>query len=192
MKKYDYYLVITTALILLAVGIVCLYGTAYYNSQEKGWTATQAYQGYLESMDNLIFPLALLLLLALGLCLPKRLIKRQTLLTASIGVLIITISLWDWYQQLSLIVFLSFMLALQGGITILTFLKKGVKYQHENYVAQIGSSLLHLGIVVFITDFALLSNNSLHIPVFWASALLITLGTIMSFYPRKPWKPLKL
>lgn len=65
----------------------------------------------------------------------------------------------------------------------MTILKSGsVFYEREDQIVHIGSSLLHLGTVVFIFDFASMRTSEYHITIFWIATILMGLGTVMAFY----------
>ena len=73
---------------------------------------------------------------------------------------------------------------LQGIILILTFKKSTVvRFEKEGHIVRMGSSMLHLGIVVLIFNFVTLRENQLHIMIFWAGTILVMAGNLFSFYP---------
>ncbi len=82
LKNYDYYLIILTALILFAIGLVCVYGITEYNYLGVGpqWTGTIQYSQYIDGMNSYLYPFLVLLLLTLGLCIPKRLLEQDFLI----------------------------------------------------------------------------------------------------------------
>lgn len=73
-QKYDYYLIILTTLILFAIGLVSLYGIAYYNylAANPQWTRTILYTQYIDDMNSYLYPFLVLLLVSLGLCIPEK------------------------------------------------------------------------------------------------------------------------
>ncbi|KAF5425954.1 MAG: hypothetical protein C5S41_03165, partial [Candidatus Methanomarinus sp.] len=76
---------IITALTLVMMGLVCLYGIWVYSYTEQSdpfWTETALYEDYINSMNQLMYPFAVLLLIVLGLCIPKRIISKKQLLAA--------------------------------------------------------------------------------------------------------------
>ena len=80
-KTYDFYLMVFTVAVLAIIGLVCLYGIGYYtytNETMPDWTETALYGQYIDSMNQLIYPFVVLLLVALGLCIPKRIVPRQS------------------------------------------------------------------------------------------------------------------
>lgn len=188
-QNYDYYLIILTALILFAIGLVCVYGITYYNylAVNPDWTRTIQYTHYIDDMNSYLYPFLVLLLISLGLCIPKRLFEQDFLIKFSALVLGITLALTFLYGIVTGLGFiLAVITAVQSFVLILTFKKsKAIRYEKEGYTARLGSSLLHLGVVLLIFNFVALRESALHISIFWGGMILITVGNIFSFYPHK-------
>ncbi len=187
MQKYDYYLIILTTFILFAIGIVCVYGITYYNylAANPQWTRTTLYIRYIDDMNSYLYPFLVLLLISLGLCIPKRLFEQDTLIKFSalvLGMTIILTFLLGIERGLGFI--LAVMAGVQGLVLILTFKKsKAIRFEKEGYIVKLGSSLLHLGVAMLIFNFVTLRESSFHILIFWFGTILITAGNIFSFYP---------
>ncbi len=187
-KTYDFYLMLLTSAVLVVIGLVCLYGIGYYtytNETAPQWTQTQMYGDYIDGMNQLIYPFVVLLLVALGLCIPKRIVPRQSLLTAGTGILAATflIALITNIGT-SLAFLLAVSIVVQAAVMVLTMLGQGgLTYEREGYFVQTGSSMLHLGTVIFVFDFVSMRTSELHLGVFWVATILITVGTVLSFYP---------
>jgi len=187
-KTYDFYLMILTSAVLAVIGLVCLYGIGYYtytNEITPQWTHTQMYGDYINSMNQLIYPFVVLLLVVLGLCIPKRIVPRQSLLVSGIGILAVTLLIalvTDIGTSLAFLLAVS--IVVQAAVMVLTMLERGgLTYEREGYFVRTGSSMLHLGTVIFVFDFVSMRSSELHIPVFWVATILITVGTVLSFYP---------
>lgn len=187
-KTYDFYLMILTSAVLAVIGLVCLYGIGYYtytNETMPGWTETALYGQYIDNMNQLIYPFVVLLLVTLGLCIPKRIVPRQSLLVSGIGILAVTLLIalvTDIGTSLAFLLATS--IVVQAAVMVLTMLGRGgLTYEREGYFVRTGSSMLHLGTVIFVFDFVSMRSNELHIPVFWVATILITAGTVLSFYP---------
>jgi len=188
-KNYDYYLIILTTLILSAIGAVSLYGITYYNylAVDPVWTKTLQYSQYIDEMDSYLYPFLVLLLISLGMCIPKRLFEQDILAKSSALILGITliISFFSGIEK-GLGFILSVMTIVQAIVLILTVKKsKSVRFEKEGYLARIGSSLLHLGLVIIILDFVSLRDSPIHLLIFWSGVVLITVGNVFSFYPEK-------
>jgi hypothetical protein len=189
LKNYDYYLIILTAFILFAIGLICVYGIAYYNylAVNPQWTNTILYSRYIDDMNSYLYPFLVLLLLTLGLCIPKRLFEQDFLIkftALALGAILILTFLSG--IEKGLVFLLAVMIVVQGFVLIRTIKKSAaLRFEKEGYTGRLGSSLLHLGLVVLIFNFMTLQGSSFHILVFWAVMIMITVGNIFSFYPER-------
>lgn len=187
-RTYDFYMMVITSAVLAIIGLVCLYGIGYYTYTTETtprWTETPMYGIYIDSMNQYIYPFVVLLLVVLGLCIPKRIVPRQSLLTSGIGILAVTVVIalvTDLGISLAFLLAISIMV--QAVVMVLTMLARGgLTYEREGYFVRTGSSMLHLGFVVFVLDFVSFRTSDLHLSIFWVATLLITIGTVLSFYP---------
>jgi hypothetical protein len=189
LKNYDYYLIVITTLILFGIGAVSLYGITYYNylAVNADWTKTLQYSQYIDEMNSCIYPFLVLLLISLGLCIPKRLFEQNMMIKISALILGITIILTIFSGlETGLGFILVVMTAVQAIVLILTIKKsRTIRFEKEGYVVRLGSSLLHLGLVILIFNFVNLQDNPYHLLIFWLGFILITSGNIFSFYPEK-------
>ncbi len=196
-KTYDFYLMVLTSAVLAIIGLVCLYGIGYYTYTTETmpqWTQTPMYGDYIDSMNQYIYPFVVLLLVALGLCIPKRIVPRQSLLASGIGILVVTILIalvTDIGTSLAFLLAVS--IVVQTVVMLLTMLGRGgLTYEREGYFVQTGSSMLHLGTVIFVLDFVTFRTSDLHLSVFWVATILITVGTVLSFYPGEVGRVVRL
>jgi len=187
LKNYDYYLIVLTTAILFTIGIVCVYGITYYNylAAVPGWTETAGYLQFINEMNSYLYPFLVMLLISLGLCIPKRLFEQDILIKISLLVLAVTVILtYALGMENAMGFILAVITGLQCIVLILTFNKsRAVRFEKEGYIVRMGSSMLHLGIVVLIFNFVTLRENQLHIIIFWAGTILVTAGNLFSFYP---------
>lgn len=186
LKNYDYYLIIVTTIILSLIGVVSLYGITYYNylAVDPQWTKTVQYSQYIDEMNSYLYPLLVLLLISLGLCIPKRLFDQDFLLKFSVLLLGITIILTIFIGiEKGLGFLLAVMAIVQAVVLILTIAKnKSIRFEKEGYSGKIGSTLLHSGFVIIILNFVSFRDSQFHLLIFWIGVLLITIGNIFSFY----------
>ncbi len=189
LKNYDYYLIVLTTLILFAIGIVCVYGISYFNylASTPGWTGTAGYLQFIDDMNSYLYPFLVLLLISLGLCIPKRLFEQDILVIISalaLGVTVILTFLFGMEAAMGFI--LAVITGLQSVVLILTFNKnRAIRFEKECYLVRMGSSMLHLGIVILIFNFVTLRESQFHILTFWVGTLFVTAGNILSFYPER-------
>jgi hypothetical protein len=188
-QKYDYYLIIITTLILFGIGSVSLYGITYYNylAVDAQWTQTTQYSQFIDEMNSYIYPFLVLLLISLGLCIPKRLFEQDMMIRSSVLILGITVILTiSSGLETGLGFILVAMTAVQAIVLILTIKKsRNIRFEKEGYVVRLGSSLLHLGVVILILNFVSFQDSPYHLLIFWFGMVLITSGNIFSFYPEK-------
>lgn len=188
-KNYDYYLIILTTLILFMIGAVSLYGITYYNylAVDSGWTMTAQYSQYIDEMDSYLYPFLVLLLISLGLCIPKRLFEQDVLLKFSAIILGMTVILTIFSNiETGLGFILTLVTVVQSVVLIMTISKsKSIRFEKEGYIARMGSSLLHLGLVLIILNFVSLRDSPYHLLIFWIGVIFITIGNVFSFYPEK-------
>ncbi|MCX9083422.1 MAG: hypothetical protein OIN87_01325 [Candidatus Methanoperedens sp.] len=138
-------------------------------------------------MNSIIYPFLVLLLISLGLCIPKRLFQQDMMIRTSALILGITLIL-TIYSGLGtgLGFILVIMTAVQAIVLLLTINKsRMIRFEKEGHVVRLGSSLLHLGVVVLIFNFVNFQDNPYHLLIFWIGMVLITSGNIFSFYPEK-------
>lgn len=187
MIEYNYYLIIITTLILFGIGAVSLYGITYYNylAVDARWTQTLQYSQYIDEMNSYIYPFLVLLLISLGLCIPKRLFEQDKMLKSSALILGITIILTIFSGiETGLGFILVVMTAFQSIVLILTIKKsRTIRFEKEGFVVRLGSSFLHLGIVILIFNFVNFKDSPYHLLIFWFGMVLISSGNIFSFYP---------
>lgn len=189
LKNYDFYLIILTTLILFAIGAVSLYGITYYNylAVDSRWTMTAQYSQYIDEMNSYLYPFLILLLISLGLCIPKRLFEQDILIKFSAAILGITliITVFSGLEK-GLGFILAVMTVVQAIVLILTIRKsKSIRFEKEGYIVRMGSSLLHLGFVIIILNFVSMRDSPFHLLIFWIGVVLITVGNVFSFYPEK-------
>jgi hypothetical protein len=178
---WDIILTLLTSLTLMLYGVLCLYGMFYYkiNSPVPGWSVP-AYQ---RMMNGLATPLTILLILWLVLCIPKRLFSRRVLFgysAAIVAAAAVAYAVGGIVPALALALFLSALL--QTLILILVLTGASLRFSRRGLAVRVGSSLIHLGFVLFIIDLVLWRGTSWHIPVFWVCTVFMTGGCLLCFY----------
>lgn len=197
MKRYDFFLIIVTIIILLAIGAISLGGSAYawYASGSGAeWKISAAYEIYVEAMNSLSFPFFVGLILALALCIPKRIVARSRLILTTTAMFLTAILVGAATNpDYGLGAIVLFSIAIQSAVLGLTlFGRKSLHYQTTGFWSQIGSALLHLGLVAFLFDAMLLVNGTIwHSVTFWSATATITAGMILAFYDKELTKLIK-
>ena len=178
---WDLALVLLTAATLAAFGALALWGMFYYkvNAARPGWSVP-AFQ---EMMNRLASPLVVLLILWLVLCIPKRLFSKRVLLGYSVGMLALGIAALSYGgARFALGIVLALSALLQTAILALVLAGARLRFSGSGFALRAGSSLLHLGTVLFTLDLVALQGSPWHIPLFWVATGLLTAGCVLTFY----------
>ena len=178
---WDLALVLLTAATLAAFGALALWGMFHYKSHAPlpDWSVP-AFQ---EMMNRLAAPLVVLLIVWLVLCIPKRLLSRRALLGYSAAIIAAGIAALPFGGvRVALGLVLGLSAALQTVILGLVLAGARLRFAGHGIALRAGSSLLHLGVVLFTFDLVALQGSPWHIPLFWASTALLTAGCVLTFY----------
>ncbi len=189
-RDYDFILMVATIVLAVLIGILFVGGTVYsfFAAQiDPAWTQTLMYQRYIEAMNSYLFPLLVALVLALGLCIPRRLFSKRLLLYVSSGILATTmILLVAAGQRTALVLLLAAAALIQLVVAFLTAARSGrLTYLQEGFLTRMGSALLHLGFVLLVGAFVIAAGASARLDAFWAATGLILVGMVMSLYSRE-------
>lgn len=182
--SYDYYLILGTTAVLFIISVICIYGMFYFKMAEIHQLAPAAKLQYMERMNTVMAPFLICLILLLGICIPKRLLptyhlNRLALLLVSLAALI------SWFAGVTaaLQAVLGISLILQLIVLVLALL--GSEYLHfekKGYWVRVGSSLIHLGLILFVLDLFYYQHQVLHLLLFWITTVATTTGMICCFY----------
>lgn len=181
--NYDFILILITVGILFFISLLCIGGMFYFKWAELQSVAPAIKIAFQEQMNSLLAPFLVALLLTLGLCIPKRLFPPRWLYTFIILLGLTGLGsalVWGWREALLWMLVIS--AALQAIVLILVVSGRRLKFLCEGYWNRLGSSLVHLGLVLFCLDFFLLGRWDMHLVIFWISAICIFIGMIVIFY----------
>lgn len=186
-RQWDFGLTIITVILLGGLGVQSFVGTLYVwwaQRSDPAWMDT-GYGGYVETMNLIAAPMLLALVVAMGLCVPKRLFSRRMLVSVSTGMVIFGVGA-GWVSgslASGLAVYLSLAALIQVAVVVMTAAGvRGPSYLTQGRLTKLGSGLLHLGFILFALVIAALQNSPFMLPVFWTSAVLVTAGTALSFW----------
>ncbi|MCK4268830.1 MAG: hypothetical protein KAX16_08360, partial [Actinomycetia bacterium] len=142
------------------------------------------YQNYVNDMNVAVLPLSVALVILLGLCVPKRIFSGMALLQSMAALLVVSVLVVLAYGLKPGIGFLLITAVLIQAVVVgMTLVgSKRLSYEVNGFYLQIGSAVLHLGFILFVFDFVLLGESTLHLTVYWVSTVLISVGMILSFY----------
>jgi hypothetical protein len=190
-RTWDFALTIVTVIVLAALGLQSFVGTGYVWWAERsipGWEASAGYARYVALMDTIAAPLIVVLVVVMGLCVPKRLFARRLLIAVSAAMvalgLVTGVATRSFTTGLTLYLWLAALI--QVAVVVMTIAGvRGPSYLTEGRLTKTGSGLLHLGFVLFGIVVVALQKSSWMLPVFSASALFAIAGTALSFYAYK-------
>ncbi len=183
-SSYDFYLVLATTVVLFAICLIRIYGMFYFKFAQIHQMAPSVKISYMAQMNTIISPFIICLILLLGICVPKRLLPTSWLNRVTLLLVIGTVLTGlIWGVRASLFFILATSLTLQ--IVVLFMAVSGSKNLHfhkKGYWVRLGSSLIHLSLILFILDLLLYENKSLHLFLFWITTGASVLGMVFSFY----------
>lgn len=187
-RIWDFWLTIVTVAVLALLGLQSFLGTAYVWWAERsiaGWESGPGYASYVTLMNRIAAPLLLILVLVMGLCVPKRLFSRRALIGVSLVMVAIGAAAWVYTgsSATGLATYLALAAIIQVAVVVMTVAGvRGPSYLTEGRLTKTGSGLLHLGFILFGIVVVDLQSSTWMLPVFSASALLSIVGTGLSFY----------
>ncbi len=187
MKKkgsLDYYLILVTVAVLFVISIICIYGMFYFKIAQVQDMAPVLKAAYMDQMNRVMSPFLIILLMLLGICVPKRLLPARWLgwFTSALaaGSLLVT---WFWGLRMALVMVLCLSLVLQVVVLFMAIAGSSrLNFTGKTYWVRVGSSLLHLGIILFVLDLFFHQQQTLHLVLFWVTTVATVLGMLFSFY----------
>lgn len=187
-RSWDFSLTVITVAMLGGIGLQSFIGTLYVWWAQRsvpGWDQGPGYAEFVAVMNAIAAPQIVLLVIVMGLCVPKRLFSRVVLMVVSAGMLLAGLGVWAFTRSLStgLAAYLALAGLIQIAVVVMTVAGvRGPSYLTEGRLTKTGSGLLHLGFIVFAFVVVALQTSSFMMPFFWAATVLTMLGTLLSFY----------
>jgi len=187
MKKrasYDFYLILGTVVVLFAISVICVYGMFYFKMAQVNEMSAMAKVAYMDRMNQIVSPFIIALILLLGICVPKRLLPTVWLNRFALFLLALVIGV-SFYKglKMALLVNLALALALQLIVFCLAVVgSKNLHFEKRGYWVRLGSSAMHLGIILFILDLFLYRYQQLHLVIFWCTTIFTVVGMSGCFY----------
>ena len=183
-SSYDFYLIIATTLVLFAISLISIFGMFYFKFAQIHQMTPDLKIAYMNRMNEIVAPFIICLILLLGICVPKRLLPTAWLnrLTA---VLLTGVVITGYFYGIKAGLF--FILAASLVLQIIVLLmamagNRNLNFYKKGYWVRVGSSLIHLGLIVFILDLFLYTNKTLHLYLFWITTGASILGMFFCFY----------
>ena len=183
-SSYDFYLILATALVLFAISLISIYGMFYFKFAQIHQMAPAAKLLYMNRMNEFVTPFIIALILLLGICVPKRLLP--TVWLNRIAVLLVAGAVLTGFTagvKASLFLILGASLVLQVIVLFLALAgSKNLHFHKKGYWVRLGSSLIHLGLILFILDLLLYERKNLHLFLFWITTGASVAGMLFCFY----------
>ena len=187
-RTWDFGLTIATMLLLGTLGVQSFAGTIYVWVMQRSfpaWDQGAGYTAYVGLMNQIAAPQVVALVVVMGLCVPKRLFSRRLLL--GVSALMVVAGVGAGIAAGSLVTGLAVYLALAGliqaAVVVMTVAGvRGPSYLTEGRLTKTGSGLMHLGFIVFGIVVVALQHSRWMLAVFWVSAVLVALGTVLAFW----------
>jgi len=189
-RTWDFGLTVLTVVLLAGLGVQSFIGTIYVWWAQRtipGWEQV-GYEGFVSTMNLIAAPQVVLLVVVMGLCVPKRLFSRRVLVAVSAGMVAVgaAIALATGSLATGLAVYLALAALIQLAVVLLTAVgARGPSYLTQGRLTKLGSGLLHLGFIVFAIIVVAMQGSAFMIEVFWVATVLIVVGTAMSFYAER-------
>ena len=183
-ESLDYYLILATVGVLFALSILCVFAMFYFKSVSVQQLPPLEKLVYLDRMNTVVAPFIIALILLLGICVPKRLLPARWMnwFGLLLGLSGIAVSVF-WGVKIGLIVDLTASLALQLVVLVMAVAgSKRLHFEKSGYWVRVGSSLVHLGFILFVLDLLLYKHLTLHLFLFWVTTGSSVLGMLFCFY----------
>jgi hypothetical protein len=182
--SYDFYLIIATTVVLAIISAICIWGMFYFKMAQIHEMAPAAKIAWQNRMNTVIAPFIISLIVLLGICVPKRLLP--TIWLNRFAALLVSVAfLAGWLAGVTtgLLVILCASLALQLVVLFMALAgSEQLHFETKNYWSRIGSSLIHLGLILFILDLFFYRQQALHLLLFWVTTLATVVGMLFCFY----------
>ncbi len=182
----DYYLILATVGVLFAISAICIYGMFYFKLAQIHQLPAPEKMAYMNWMNTVISPFIIALILLVGICVPKRLLPTVWMVRLAALMAIADMGIWFWFGgRMALVAVLVASLVLQ--LIVLAMAVAGserLHFEKSGYWMRVGSSLVHLGIILFVLDVFFYKNPQLHLVLFWITTGSSVLGMLFCFYSK--------
>jgi hypothetical protein len=182
--SYDFYLILATAVVLTIISAICIYGMFYFKHAQIQNMQPLVKAEYMQTMNLVVSPFIICLILLIGVCVPKRLLPTGILNGFTLLLIVILGAVSYLYGIISALK-INLMVALAVQFIVLCLAVIGNQYLHfekKGYWLRVGSSAMHLGIILFILDLFYYKNQSLHLALFWVTTVATVVGMLGCFY----------
>ncbi len=182
--SYDYYLILATCVVLAIISVICIYGMFAFKFAQIQQTAPDVKAAFMDRMNLFISPFIIGLILLLCICVPKRLLPVRWLNIFTAALLAVTVLIsFVWGLLTALKISLGVTLILQLIVLVMAVSgSEHLNFEKKGYWQRLGSSAMHLGLVLFIFDLFFYQDRTLHLLLFWLTTITTVAGMIGCFY----------
>ena len=180
----DFYLILATVAVLFVISAICIYSMFYFKMAQVQQMEPTIKAAYMSKMNTVISPFLIILILLLGICVPKRLLPAQWLIRFTVLLAIVAVVVSIVYGiKMGLVVVLGAALVLQIIVLMMALVgSERLNFTKKGYWVRVGSSLLHLGMILFVLDLFFYQQQALHLVLFWVTTGATVLGMTFCFY----------
>jgi hypothetical protein len=183
-SSYDFYLIIATTVVLFAISLISIYGMFYFKFAQIHQMAPPLKIAYMNRMNEVVAPFIICLILLLGICIPRRLLPTGWLNRIT-AILLTCVVATGFIAGVKAGLF--FMLAASLVLQVIVFFmaltgSRSLHFHKKGYWVRLGSSLIHLGLIIFILDLFFYAHKTLHLVLFWVTTGASIWGMVFCFY----------
>ena len=182
--SYDFFLVLATVAVLFALSAICIGAMFSFKWAGVDQMAPEMKAAYMERMNGIVAPFVVLLVVLLGVCIPKRLLPVRWLnrFAAALVLAAAGVAVWQGVRM-GLFVVVAVSLVLQVVVLVMALAgSRRLYFTHAGYWLRVGSSLLHLGLVLFLLDLFLFRLPAAHLALFWCTTVATVIGMACCFW----------
>ncbi len=182
--SYDFWLILATVVVLFAISAISIGAMFAFKWAAVDQMAPAMKAAYMERMNRIVAPFVVVLVVLLGICIPKRLLPVRWLNRFAAFLLVLAAIATAWQGvRLGLFVVVAISFVLQLVVLVMALAgSRRLYFIHAGYWLRVGSSLLHLGLVLFLLDLFLFRLPTVHLALFWCTTLTTVTGMICCFW----------
>lgn len=183
-KNLDFALLLATVGVLFALSVLCVYAMFAFKLAAVHQLPPAAKLAYLERMNAVVSPFIVALILLLGICVPRRLLPTRILgwFAALLALAWLAVSAWQGIRAGLLVVLVASLLLQVLVLALALAGSERLRFARSGYWLRVGSSLVHLGLILFVLDLLLYRQRTLHLYLFWVTTGATVLGMLCCFY----------
>ncbi len=183
-SSYDFYLILATVGVLFVISLICIWGMFYFKFAQLHQMEAALKAAHMQRMNTIIAPFLIGLILLLAICVPKRLLPTKWLngFAGLLAAVTLVVAIFLGIRA-GLLVVLAVSLLLQAVVLALALAgSRALHFEKKGYWVRVGSSLMHLGLILFVFDLFFHRQQTLHLVLFWITTVATVLGMLFCFY----------